>query len=471
MAARRPRTRVTAKSVVMVGLVLLATVGLVEGGVAPHGPRLRVGGHFTQVPGPSIGSPTASRLAPSRTFPTPIQHVFLIMMENAGVDQVYGAPAAPYETSLADSYAWGGDAVTNASQVGYYAVCHPSAPNYLSITAGEPLQCGSDGYHGYSVDSLGNQLQAKGLSWVAYGESMSVPCQTYDSGAYAVRHMPFTYYTDLGGAVPGSVCSTHVLPIADLVSDYPYSATPPAFTYIAPNLIHDGHSSSVGTADAWLASFVPKLLAEPWFSSSVIFITYDESYGSNPDGGFAGLHGGPVYFVAVSPYSKGIGGYPADSSHYNALATVEWLLGIPYLGSAGPPLFPAMDGLFSFGRSDAVTFSESGLPLGTNWSVTLAGSTRSSTATTISFTGPNGTYPFEVGSPLGYTALPASGSLTVLGSVASQGITFSPATSSPPPNGFLGLAGTTGYYILAGLAGVVVVAIGATILLRRRKRS
>ncbi|MEM3325620.1 MAG: S53 family peptidase, partial [Thermoplasmata archaeon] len=61
-----------------------------------------------------------------------------------------------------------------------------------------------------------------------------------------------------------------------------------------------------------------------------------------------------------------------------------------------------------------VTFTESGLPSGTSWSVTFNSNTKSSTTNTISFTGiANGTYSYSVGAVSGYTASPSSGTITV----------------------------------------------------------
>ncbi len=294
-------------------------------------------------------------------LPTPIKHVFLIVMENEGTDQIYGVE--PYETQLANTYAFAGDANSNPDGVGYYAICHPSAPNYLALTSGQTLQCGSDNYNSYSANNLGNLLQTKGESWVAYSESATVPCQTTSVGEFAVKHQPFPYYSDLGGRTNGSVCMTHVLPIANLTNDYPYNATPPAFTYIAPNLLDDGHDTSATYADNWLKGFIPKLIASPWFSSSVIFITYDESYGANPDSGYDGLAGGPVYTVAVSPYTKGMGSLDTNSSHYNTLTTIEWLLGLPGTGTGNDSTaaFPAMTKLFQprvFGPSVSLPYTD-----------------------------------------------------------------------------------------------------------------
>jgi hypothetical protein len=83
------------------------------------------------------------------------------------------------------------------------------------------------------------------------------------------------------------------------------------------------------------------------------------------------------------------------------------------------------------GPSYNVTFTESGLPsggagvfAGVSWSVTLGGSTQSSTSTAIVFSEKNGTYTFSA-SAAGYVPLPVSGSITVAGAAKAQSIAFS----------------------------------------------
>jgi hypothetical protein len=75
-----------------------------------------------------------------------------------------------------------------------------------------------------------------------------------------------------------------------------------------------------------------------------------------------------------------------------------------------------------------ISFTESGLPSGTSWSVTLAGSTKSSTTSTVSFTEPAGTYSYSIGSVSGYTASPTSGSVTVTSSAVNTAVTFTQNT-------------------------------------------
>ena len=73
----------------------------------------------------------------------------------------------------------------------------------------------------------------------------------------------------------------------------------------------------------------------------------------------------------------------------------------------------------------AVTFTESGLPTGTSWSVTFNGQTESSTGSSITFSGiPPGNYTYTVTPPQGFVASPSSGSLSVSTSNVIEPITF-----------------------------------------------
>ena len=72
-----------------------------------------------------------------------------------------------------------------------------------------------------------------------------------------------------------------------------------------------------------------------------------------------------------------------------------------------------------------VTFTESNLPSGTTWAVTLNGTAESSTSSTISFYEPNGTYSYSVSSPSHYTVSPSSGYVTVNANNASVVVNYS----------------------------------------------
>ena len=117
----------------------------------------------------------------------------------------------------------------------------------------------------------------------------------------------------------------------------------------------------------------------------------------------------------------------------------------------------------------AVTFTESGLPSGTRWSVTAAGTLQTSTATTITFQEPNGTYAFSVGPVSGYTVTPSTGNLRVTGAAAGQTIAFT-SSAPTPATGFLGLPGDTGYFLLGGVVALVVVGVVITLVFWKRRK-
>ncbi len=78
-------------------------------------------------------------------------------------------------------------------------------------------------------------------------------------------------------------------------------------------------------------------------------------------------------------------------------------------------------------RDYPVNFTESGLPSSTFWSVTLNGSAGSSSAATISFSVPNGTYPYTVGDVAGYDSNVSSSSVNVASAGVNVSVGFSPA--------------------------------------------
>ena len=83
------------------------------------------------------------------------------------------------------------------------------------------------------------------------------------------------------------------------------------------------------------------------------------------------------------------------------------------------------------GPSQGVSFGETGLPNGTVWSVSLNGTTRTSSSASIAFSEPSGLYSYSVGPVAGYLASPISGTVVVAATGVSTLISF--VASSPPP--------------------------------------
>src|SRR5205085_7461637 len=153
--------------------------------------------HHTSTPG-SSRTPTPVP-SPTTTSPKPViphfSKVIVILIENEEYSSIIGDPTAPYINSLAA----GGALATQ-----YYAVSHPSLPNYLALTGGSTFGVTTDCAPGASCTggtSVVEEMAAAGIGWRAYMEDMPSPCAQADAGQYAVRHDPFVYYN---GIVAGS---------------------------------------------------------------------------------------------------------------------------------------------------------------------------------------------------------------------------------------------------------------------------
>ncbi len=118
----------------------------------------------------------------------------------------------------------------------------------------------------------------------------------------------------------------------------------------------------------------------------------------------------------------------------------------------------------------SVVFTESGLPSGTRWTVTLNGTANSSAITTIGFVIRNGSYAFTVAAVSGYTVAPSAGDANVTGKSVSIAVTFSPTSSSSPSSPtFLGLPALEGYALLGAIILVILAVILAVAMRGRRK--
>jgi hypothetical protein len=305
--------------------------------------------HLVATPSPDAPVPTpaasgskpspaaaSARPAPAPTHPAPappppavaalpaFSHIFTIVMENEESSSVVGNPAAPYINGLANRYGL----ATN-----YYAVSHPSLPNYLALTAGSTFGISSDCTTCYvGAVNIADQVEASGRSWRAYMEDMPSPCYTGAwSGNYAMKHDPFMYYNDIRNNP--ARCASHVVPFSQFSGDLS-SGRVANYVFITPNMCHDMHDCPVSTGDAWLQSVVPSITSSTAFQNGgVLFITWDE--GSSGAGCCGDSWGGRVVTLVISPLS--IAGYRSGiaENHYSLLRTIEdsWHLG--HLGAAG----------------------------------------------------------------------------------------------------------------------------------------
>ncbi|HLY76980.1 MAG TPA: alkaline phosphatase family protein [Thermoplasmata archaeon] len=285
----------------------------------------------------------------SASFPTPIQHVVVVMDENQNYSRVLAG--GPFEAYLAKTY---GTATND------YSILRGSDPAYMAATSGF-----ANRVFPQNVTNLGDLADAAGVTWAAFEQSMPVPCDTTRNwtAGYDPNHNPFVLFND---TVRNTTrCDAHDLTWSSWTADVSAGALP-NYSFVTPNLTNDESNSSLPVGDAWLQSWLSPLINNSAiFSNTAFLITYDENGGNSPDTPVVnGTTGGQVYMVVVSPYSHQLSSGRFYTT-YSLLTTAEWLLGIPggTLGNDSWALHPPLMDLFCFvSCTTAPPKSPSGLP-------------------------------------------------------------------------------------------------------------
>ena len=232
-------------------------------------------------------------------------HVVVVVMENHSYGDIIGNVDAPYINTLA---------AQGANFTQYYAVTHPSEPNYIALFSGSTQgvtsdQCPVD-FPG--VDNLGAQLIAAGLSFTGYSEDLPQAGYTgCTSGLYARKHNP---WADFDTVPPASNQPFTMFP-----ADY---TTLPTLAFVIPNLCNDMHNCSVATGDTWLQTEMDGYVQWARTHNSLFVLTWDEDDNSQNNRI-------PTVFVGAEVVP---GDYAETGGHYRTLATLEAMYNLPPLG-------------------------------------------------------------------------------------------------------------------------------------------
>ena len=267
------------------------------------------------------------------------QHVFVIMMENTSYTGLIGNPNAPWINFAADEYGL----ATN-----YFGVTHPSQPNYIAATSGSTNGVTSDSDTTINVTNIVDQLEARGKTWKAYMQSLSLCTTKLDSFCgnqlYERKHDPFVSYTDV---------QTNAARMANIVDFSQFSAdlasnSVPDFSWISPDQCNDMHGRGapasdpcnfgnvqglISTGDTFLNNTVTAIMnSRAWTGNSVIFITWDETdFPFKDTSGCCDANpgGGHVVTLVISHSNHEDVSSNVAYNHYSLLATIEggWNLG------------------------------------------------------------------------------------------------------------------------------------------------
>ncbi len=311
-------------------------------------------------------------------------HVVIIVEENKDYAQIMDPQSAPEINRLAKTYGV-------ATQ--FFAEVHPSEANYVAMLGGDtfgihdddayyckpgqadPFCTGSSapGYVDHTVHAphLGAQLEAKGLAWRGYYESIPAPGSpavtasdpAFDNGTrktalYASKHSGFMNFASVQ-ADPRR--ADKIVGFDKLYADIAQD-TLPSFALVVPNQCNEMHGlrgpgvpadcdgsadlpGLIRRGDAHAGALVRKLIASrAWASAGnmAIVITFDEGAGKTREGccgvtpgAASNFGGGHIPTIVITNHGpRGV----ADAtpySHYSLLRTLEDVFGVgPHLGHA-----------------------------------------------------------------------------------------------------------------------------------------
>jgi phosphatidylinositol-3-phosphatase len=331
--------------------------------------------------------------SPALALP-PVKHVFVIVLENKGVEDTFGPTGflnAPYLSQELPS--------KGQLLLRYYGIGHNSLDNYIAMVSGQPptpktkddcpdplTSVGTEAVPPYNLAkgdgctypdnfrTIADQLAARHLRWKGYNQDIPAPCSMVKSaGDYARKHNPFVFFDSLRES---GQCQANDVGLDQLTVDLKKASKTPNLAFIVPNQCDDGHSACPSTfpignpitddqdglrqADAFLKVWVPRILASPAYKKDgLLIVTFDEAVemtaccneqpgpaDPNPGGyadGLPGPGGGDTGSVLISKFISPGSVNANEYNHYSLLRSLEDLFGLKHLGYAGK------DGLVPFG--------------------------------------------------------------------------------------------------------------------------
>jgi acid phosphatase len=231
-------------------------------------PKKEVTSKDDTCPPAAPSSPVAPPIHPAK-----ITKILLVVLENKNA--CASTKGMPYLAGLGDKYARAGL---------YYAMAHPSLPNYLTLAGGSTFGIRDDrspAAHKLDGPSVFGQVLAAGEIAKTYAEDMKSNCQLEQgkNDPYAVRHNPWLYFasdTERQGCQQYDVPAG--TPEEGEFHDDVANGTLPTFGYLMPNLCNDAHDCPLDSANTWMKTWFEPLLAGPDFKSGhlLVLVTFDE---------------------------------------------------------------------------------------------------------------------------------------------------------------------------------------------------
>ncbi|KAJ5188890.1 Phosphoesterase [Penicillium cf. griseofulvum] len=204
----------------------------------------------------------------------------------------------------------------------YYAVTHPSEPNYCASAGGDTFGMDNDDYIQIpaNVSTIADLFDTKHIAWGEYQEDM--PHAGYQGMRYPLRgpnqyvrkHNPLALYDSV---TKDAVRPRQIKNFTTLYEDLAHRSLP-QHLFITPNMTNDAHDTNITVAGDWNQHFT---------NNSLVLVTFDEGGNySYPNRVFSFLVGGAI--------PKDLKGTTDDTfyTHYSIIASLSANWGLPSLG-------------------------------------------------------------------------------------------------------------------------------------------
>ncbi len=223
---------------------------------------------------------------PAATPVPTFDHIVVVMEESHSFNQIVGDTTdAPY---INNTLIGGGALLSN-----YFAISHPSEPNYLAIYAGSDFGITDDNFHSSPDPTLDTVLASGGKSFTGFVENPDAK----------QAHNPWEFFPEGTGAESD-------------FSNFPTTtagfSSLPTVSFVIPNLQDDMHDGTIQQGDTWLQQNINAYAQWAVTHNSLLVVVWDEDDGTQHNQVPAIFYG-----ANVNP-----GVYGTLYNHYDTLSTL-----------------------------------------------------------------------------------------------------------------------------------------------------
>ena len=263
--------------------------------------------------------------ASAQYLPRP-DHIIILIEENQPNAYIIGNNPPPFQSQPPSVIAPYINQLANDSDAvvlqKFYAIEHPSQPDYLDLFAGSNQGVLDDNLpanYPFTTPNLAYELLHKGFSFITY--SQDLPAEGSDAqngtvGSYARKHNPVTNWIGTG---PNQVPDTCNQMFSQFPTDY---SKLPTICYVVPNEDSDMHNGSypatATVGDYWMHEHLDSLFKWIKNNNALLIYTFDE------DDGF---YGNNIPCIFYGPMVKG-GTNNTRYDFYSLLRTLEDMYGL-----------------------------------------------------------------------------------------------------------------------------------------------